>query len=257
MGGKKIILTEDQFKNLLGFKWDGYSPVHGTFNMNAFYFKDKGLIEEGVFKTYDIDFVVKHFCSYLQFSDNYSKFSSSPSSYNGFITKVASENGLYYIELVVYYDEELLNKVKETLGCCGYYMAFSGEYCDGYTVCGFEKLHEDSTELNVGKIYHVTARENKLKIGRDGLVPKAKNKKTYHKERVYFFTEDYGHEGFLNIAKMLYSKHPSTFGYVVYEVDANKLGDVVFHYDPNTENGVYTTDNIPPTALTIKYEYKK
>ena len=255
MGNKKIILTEDQFKNLLGFKWDGYSPTYGPFDMNVFYFKDKGLIEEGVFKSYDIDFVVKHFCSYLRFSDDYSKFASSPSGYNGFITKVSGENGLYYIELVVHEDEELLNKVKETLGCCGYYMAFSEEYCHGYVVCGFEKIHEDVTVLKTNKIYHVTKRENKLKIAREGLVPKAKNKKTYHKERIYFFTKDYGSEGFLSVAKILY-KGSSSFGYIVYEVDAEKLDGVEFHYDPNTEDGVYTTDNIPPKALTIKYEYK-
>ena len=49
----------------------------------------------------------------------------------------------------------------------------------------------------------------------------------------------------------------SSFGYAVLEIEVDKIdGGIVFHNDLNTEGGVYTTDNIPPDALKIKYEYK-
>lgn len=251
---KKLIITEEQFKNLLG-----YDPTDkGNYIFNPFRIleKDFDLIKEGLFKSYDIDFVVKHFSKYLRFADNYSVFAYNPSQYNGFITKVLNENNLYYIEMVVLDNEELLKKVEKTLNLCGYYLSFSEEYCNGYLQCGFEKKFEDIIDLNVDKIYHVTLRDNKLKIGRIGLVPKAKNKKTYHMERIYFFTKDYGEKGFLNIAEELY-KGKTTFGYIVYEIDVNDLKDVKFHFDPNTEDAIYTTDNIPPSVLKIKFEYKK
>lgn len=252
---KKIIITEEQFKKLLEFEGKIYDFRLHRFPSDNFSLYEKGLIEEGIFKTYDINFVIKHFCHYLDFANDYGKFANNPSQYNGFITKVYSENNLNYLELVVTEKESILQKVDNTLKLCGYYKAFCEEYCRGYVQLGYEKIHEDTIKLNTDKIYHVTSRDYKPKIQRMGLVPKSKNKNTYHLERVYFFTKDYGEEGFLNIAKELIGNN-TAFGYIVYEIDINKLNDVKFHYDVNTENGIYTTDNIPPEAIKIKYEYK-
>lgn len=251
---KKIIITEQQFKNLIEFHNSNNNWIK-KLEKHTFDKFNKDDLNEGIYKTYPIDFVVKHFCGYLNFADNYSLFCNSPSQYNGFITEVKSENDLSYIEMVVYDDAEVLTKVNKTMELCGYYKAFCEDYCEGYLQCGYEKRNEETINLTTDKIYHVTERTNVPKIKRNGLVPKSKNKKTFHLERVYFFTKDYGYNGFLNIIKLLYENY-NNFGYIVYEVDTNKLKNVSFHYDVNMENGIYTTDNIPPEALTKKYEYK-
>ena len=251
---KKIILTENQFKQLLGHvvKENLYKP-HGIESLPVNVFKNR--IDEGMYKTYSIDFVVRHFCQYVGFTDDYSKFLSNPDVYNGFITKVSAENGLEYIEFVSADDDDVLKTADEALRLCGYYMAFVEEYCKGYVQAGYEKRHEDTITLKTNKLYHITRRESLPRIMRDGIVPKSRNRKTTHLERTYLFTKDFGFDGFESMAEDLYDRK-STFGYAVIEVDVEGLDNVTFHYDPNTENGVYTTDNIPPSALKIKYQYR-
>ena len=255
MKNKKIILTEEQFRNLLQFKNRGYTPKTNYCSKTNL-FKNK-YINEAIFKTYPIDFVIRHFCQYLNFANDYQKFATNPKNYCGFITEVVSENGLSYIEMVIEDNAEVLNKTDKTLNLCGYYKSFCEDYCEGYLQCGYEKRHENKIkDLGVDKIYHITIRENKLKIKRDGLEPKSKNKNTFHLNRVYFFTKDFGKNGFLTLAKQLY-KDKTTFGYIVYEIDVNSLKNVNFYFDVNTEYGIYTTDNISPDVLKIKYEYKE
>lgn len=254
MSENKIILTEEQFKKLLSheIKRIAYTPFRKTFPVNIFRQK----LDEGLYKTYDIDFVVKHFCGYLNFTKNWNLFSNDPDRYNGFITKVSGENGEEYIEFVAVDDPEFLKKADDAMELCGFYKAFCEGYCNGYVQAGYEKRHDKDITLNTDKLYHVTKRESLPRIKREGLVPKSRDKQTHHLDRIYFFTKDYGEKGFLTIAKDLYNGNAS-FGCAVIEVDVNSLGDnIVFHNDLNTTDGVYTTDNIPPEALRIKYQYK-
>ena len=248
---KTIILTESQFKNILNFKNDEkYLPKQKVLLGNIF---EGEIIDEAIFKTYDINFVLKHFERFLNFSRNYSIFATFPESYNGFITSVKGENNLDYIEFVCKDNDDLIKKATDAMKLCGYYMAFCEEYSKGFVCCGFEKLHEKNVQLNVKKLYHVTKRENKFKIKKIGLVPKNKNKKTYHTERIYFFIKDFGEKGFLRIAKQMFGS--SDTGYIVCEINVDNLKDVNFHYDVNTMDGVYTTENIPPESIKIKYEF--
>lgn len=255
---KRLIITEEQFKKLIEFKGKKYYQRNKVFlPENIFLLRENNIIEEAVFKTYDINFVIKHFCEYLNFANDYKIFASNPSNFNGFITTVEGANNLSYLELVVVEDESIIKKVENTLSLCGYYKSFCETYCNGYLQIGFEKIHDNEINIPFKKIYHVTKRENKIKIDKIGLVPKQKNKKTYHLERIYFFTEDFGEKGFYQVAKQLFDNQESNFGYIVYEIDTNKLKNVDFHYDVNTKHGIYTTSNIPPEAMKIKYEYKK
>ena len=251
----KIILTEEQFKNLLSHEISGkaYVPLRkNRFPMNIF----SGKLDEGLYKTYDISFVIKHFCDYLGVSSDYGEFARNVDSYNGFITKVSGENGEEYIEFVATDDPELIDAADKALKLCGYYKAFAEEYCRGYVQAGYEKRHDKPIILKTNRLYHITRRENLPRIKRDGLVPKAKNKKSYHLERIYFFTEDHGESGFKTLTEDLYGTHDSPFGYAVLEIDIAKAGNAVFHNDVNASGGVYTTDNIPPSAITVKYQYK-
>ena len=210
---KKIIITEDQFKNLLGHEVGGgiYFPSRkNAFTKNIF----RQRLDEGLYKTYDIGFVVKHFCEYLGFSSDWSAFSTDIDRYNGFITKVSGEGGEEYIEFVAVDNPELLKKSDDALKLCGYYKAFAEQYCNGYIQAGYEKRNDRDIELGVDKLYHVTKLDAVPKIMREGLVPKARNKNTYHLERIYFFTKDYGEKAFKEIAGELFGT-ATTFGYAV------------------------------------------
>lgn len=251
---KKIVLTEEQFKRLLSHetKTSAYIPFKKGPGINIF----RQELDEGLYKTFDIDFVVTHFCSYLRFTGDWNAFATSPDSYNGFITKVAAENSEEYIEFVSIDDPDFLKKADDAMKLCGFYRAFCEEYCKGYVQAGYEKRNDKEIELNTNKIYHITRRESLPKIKREGLVPKSRDKQTHHLDRIYFFKKDYGEGGFKTIAENLYGRVTS-FGYAVIEVDLTKIKNkVAFHNDPNTENGIYTTDNIPPDALKVKYQYK-
>ena len=251
---KKIVLTESQFKNLLSHEIGkiAYVPLRKNIGDNIF----KTPLDEGLYKTYDIDFVVKHFCAYLNFTKDWGTFANSPDGYNGFITKVAGENDEEYVEFVSIDDPAFLQKADDAMKLCGFYKAFCEEYCKGYVQVGYEKRHDRNVRLNTDKLYHITERKYLPRIRKYGLVPKHDDKQTHHLDRIYFFKTDYGHDGFRQIAEDLYD-NKSSFGYVVLELELGKItGDIIFHNDLNTEGGVYTTDNIPPDALNIKYQYK-
>ena len=248
-----MVLTEEQFKKLLSHEIRNvaFIPLRkGTTNI----FRQE--LNEGLYKTFDIDFVVRHFCSYLNFTYNYHEFVNDPDRYNGFITKVSGDNDEEYIEFVSIDDEDFLRKADDALKLCGYYMAFSEEYCKGYVQSGYEKRHDKRIRLDINKLYHVTRRESLPKIRREGLVPKSRDKQTHHLDRIYFFKKDYGEDAFKKIAEDLYGGNTS-FGYAVIEVDLDKIGrDIIFHNDLNTKDGIYTTDNIPPDALKVIYQYR-
>lgn len=253
MPERKIMLTEEQFKNLLSHEIRNvaFIPLRkGTTNI----FRQE--LNEGLYKTFDIDFVVRHFCTYLNFTYGWNDFTNDPDRYNGFITKVYGDNGEEYIEFVSVDDEDFLRKADDALKLCGYYMAFREEYCNGYVQVGYEKRHDKKIELNTNKLYHITRRESLPKIRREGLVPKSRDKQTHHLDRIYFFKKDYGKDVFKKISEDLYGNNTS-FGYAVIEVDLNKIDkNIIFHNDLNTKDGIYTTDNIPPDALKVIYQYR-
>ena len=256
---KRMVITEEQFKKLLGHETPrvAFSPLRkNRFDISWDDFKRE--INEGFYKTYPVDFVLKHFRKYIGFSTDWKEFVRNFPKHPGFITNVVGENGSEYIEFVSIDDSELLKKADNALNLCGYYKVFCEPYgdCEGYVQAGYEKRHDEPIKLKTDKLYHVTRRESIPKIKREGLVPKSRNKQTYHLERIYFFTKDYGEKGFEAIAKNLYG-NSSTFGYVVFEIDVANLKNITFHYDVNTEDGVYTTDNISPDALKIKYQFKR
>ena len=59
-----------------------------------------------------------------------------------------------------------------------------------------------------------------------------------------------------NLKKMLSLANKSkgnTGEYIAFLVDLSKVPkDVKFYPDSNCKNGVYTTDNIPPTAISME-----
>lgn len=96
--------------------------------------------------------------------------------------------------------------------------------------------------------YHVTKQSYIPKIEKVGLIPKTQSKISYHPERIYLATSlNYA----LDILEQLYAFNDSIPLWVIYQVNTEKIPNFKTMKDPNFIGGVYTTQNIPPSALKI------
>lgn len=102
------------------------------------------------------------------------------------------------------------------------------------------------------KLYHVTPVDNLDKIFKIGLTPRSQNKQTSHPDRVYL---TFNTAAALEIANIFSTGGFAGTGdnkdYALLEVDTAKLSNVIFYSDLNFyKKGVYTTQNIPPAAIS-------
>jgi hypothetical protein len=96
-------------------------------------------------------------------------------------------------------------------------------------------------------LYHVTLKSNKNKINNIGLVPKSKNKRANHNDRIYL--------GFDKIITKNLAYQFSNGDYILLEVDTEGL-NIKLYDDPDFPgNGVYTYDNIPKSNIKIIEEF--
>ena len=108
-------------------------------------------------------------------------------------------------------------------------------------------------ERGVQKIYyHVTQQKNIPKIAKYGLAPRTESKIGYHPERIYLAI-NYNYA--MDILEMMYERDVSKPLWCVYEVDASKIKNLKTLVDPNFDGGVYTSQNIPPTALKLMKKF--
>jgi len=105
----------------------------------------------------------------------------------------------------------------------------------------------------VDKLYHLTIKEYKNKINKIGLIPKSKNKKTYHTDRIYLCSELNDCKLLIPQMKMYYSNEKinqmvilknkqfrKNTEYIIYEVN-NKDLNLKLYKDPRfKELGYYS-----------------
>lgn len=113
-------------------------------------------------------------------------------------------------------------------------------------------------------LYHWAPRRVRNKILRQGLVPRSKSRLAHHPERVYAsvtLSDAIDIEDELQNTDI--GNHPTQIdnGYDLYIIDTEKLlpdtkfyVDSNFMYDDVTPSGIYTTSNIPPSALRLYHE---
>lgn len=89
------------------------------------------------------------------------------------------------------------------------------------------------------KLYHVTKTVYVDKIKKRGLYPKAKNKISYHPDRIYVVDN---YMVAIDILKQLSSNSDDSFSIVTIIPDNDKL---ILRTDPNYNRGYYTNQNIP------------
>lgn len=168
-----------------------------------------------------------------------------------------------------------LLSIYRTINLCGYFVSNYDFYNSSDIVIGYlihddelseyfnEKLFENITKSHFTQItiesrfnkisdkkeilYHVTSKNNKEKIKNIGLVPKSKNKRANHTDRIYL--------GFDKIITKNLAYQFSKGDYILLKINTNGL-NVNFYNDSDfTGNGVYTYDNIPIDNIEIIEEF--
>lgn len=93
-------------------------------------------------------------------------------------------------------------------------------------------------------LFHVTDEKYLDKIKKHGLIPKHKDKLSYHPDRIYFLIDKSNVEQLVNN----YNFNIDTPVLLTINVSAYKNNNV-FYTDPNMPGGIYTTNNIPPNLI--------
>lgn len=97
-------------------------------------------------------------------------------------------------------------------------------------------------------LYHVTSKDNQPKIEKVGLVPKSKNKRANHNDRIYL--------GFDKIiTKNLSYQFQEKGSYILLKIETSGLNIKIYDDPDFTESGVYTYDNIPSSNIKIIEEF--
>jgi hypothetical protein len=107
------------------------------------------------------------------------------------------------------------------------------------------KFDTEFNKYGFDYLYHVTPSINDNKIGEIGLVPKSRNKISYHPERIYFTPDIQDLDA---IANQFHKLDSSVTEFSYYEVNIknatkNNSGIRLFE-DPNFKGGIYTLSNI-------------
>ena len=113
------------------------------------------------------------------------------------------------------------------------------------------------------KLYHLSIKEYKDSILKYGLVPKSKNKKSIHLDRIYFcknvndcklliYDMKYDYEKI----KQENPKNTINIEWIIFEINTDDL-HINLYKDPSFNNkGYYCINNIPPKYITV-YEEEK
>jgi hypothetical protein len=120
----------------------------------------------------------------------------------------------------------------------------------------FEAKYNDKSYKNdivvPNMAYHLTPQKNKENILRNGLIPKRKNRKSTHPDRIYFFYNLNNYNILLDSLKQSDYMNGDVFDYLLLEVKLSE--DNIIHTNPNYINGVFTYDNINPKNIKILQE---
>jgi hypothetical protein len=112
------------------------------------------------------------------------------------------------------------------------------------------------------KLYHLSIQEYKDKILKNGLIPKTKNKRTIHLDRIYLCSVPEDCHKLIADLKYDYDKRKNlnkkdkiNTDWIIYEIDAKNIEKL--YKDPNyIDKGYYVVDNINTKDISIYDEEK-
>lgn len=234
---------------------------------------DKNCLNEGFIKSYNAGAVIKSLIKQFNLSTDENQWKDGNAE--GFISmdnaRQRPKNLLQRIgkELCEPVNDEIVvitiysynndfPKLKEFMTACGWFFSYEDWNDEVYEI-SFEKHFQESVNdfYNGDTLYHLTPKSRVRKIMTIGLTPKTCSKKSYHPERIYLFTKELSQDELYNwIFQFSECENEKTIkqGYVVLKIDRSKCPNIKIFADPNLDGGVFTVDNIPPTAITIEKE---
>lgn len=118
----------------------------------------------------------------------------------------------------------------------------------------FEPFYQKELEIFKKKrlmLFHISPLNNLESIRQKGFVPSSKNEFLSYTDRVYFYAGKSDLKDFLDMVDFRYiSNGWGDEKYCIFLLDTSKIpNNVKFFADPNMENGIYTYDNVPYSAV--------
>ena len=263
---------------------------HPSFWMDSFSWTDKTYFNEGLIRTHNPKFCIARFqscfkdkfgitlyditgktyvpmnksCIFINYPDN----ELSDRYCDGVYSKL--ELGIYKIGLFIYVpdcEDEKTQKVKQAefkdlvdtiCEFCGLYVATKDiipHIEDRVFKFMIEpKFSDKDFELNkcpdIKTLYHLTQSSKVEKILRMGLNPKMSNPIFSYPDRIYLGLDPYKLEHVLWTS--MKARGVKEGERTILDIDISKISDRNrFKIDPNYPDGLFTSDNIPPSAIGV------
>ena len=209
-------------------------------------YKKEDVLNEGLIRTYPIEKTKEYLISLYDFDESQ--------------VEIINDNNVDKLRFIIPNNKNIINKVKKAMDLCGYFCSVEKEYpyIDNWVYLNFEPKNQDDVNdyvRGMKEIYHVTEENNIEKIMKIGLVPKFKNPLFSYPERVYLFMEETHPNEIYGLTKQFKDLKKDENKHCLLVIDVEKIPDNVnFYLDPNYRYGIYTKDNIPPTAIKEVFE---
>lgn len=260
---------------------------HPSFWLDSFSWTDRAYFNEGLIKTHNPNFCITRFqscfkdkfgitlyditnetnvpmdksCIFINYPDN----ELSDRYCDGVYSKL--ELGIYKLGLFIYVrdckDEkvkqaEFMDLIETICRFCGLYVAtkdiitYNEDHIFKFMI--EPKFSDKDFELNkcpdIKTLYHLTLSSNVEKILRIGLNPRSSNTIFNYPDRIYLGLDPYNLEHVLLPA--MKARGVKGGARTILDIDISKLPSRNrFKVDPNYPDGLFTSDNIPPSAIGV------
>ena len=224
-------------------------------------------LNEGLIKTYDIDFVIDKSLQMLSVLNI--KFDIQKNPNNTIKLNLYNFNKVYIDELFNLLNTNFVNM----FGWFPSYMYMENvsgmknqmNYDEQYLKNTYAYLSEVSIiyeskfdiEVNVPeKLYHISIKEYEKKILSNGIVPKSKSKLALHDERIYVCSSINDCLDMISKMKFYFFNKNKKINtqWIIYEITTYNI-DLKLYKDPNyIDKGYYLIGNIPPNSIKIALE---
>lgn len=226
-------------------------------------------INEGLIKTYDIDFVIGKSAQELSVLNV--KYTIEKKLNNTIVLTIFTFNKVYidhlfgllnknFINLFGWFPSYMfitnLSGMKNSMNYDENYLKKTYEYLDEVSI-----IYESKFDLSIkvpNKLYHISIEEYVNKILSIGLVPKSKNKISSHGDRIYVCNSVDNCLHLIERMKFYFFNRSDKINtnWVIYEID-NEGIDIKLYNDPNFLNrGYYLLGNIPPQNIKLVLKEK-
>lgn len=171
-------------------------------------------------------------------------------------------NGVWFIKIKSFNDEDIKDNIAKAMHLCGYYLAKEDIYAndDRYVILRYEPKYIEEGNYVVSQcdvLYHLSPLKYKEKILKNGFVPKSNNGLFKYPDRCYFFMDSMNKSQVLSWLPTFRKANKNNVPYCLYTIDVSKINDnTTFYLDPNLRGGCYTADNISPNVIINIEEIK-